>query len=134
MRGFSGTATNLVVSLPVNLIISSFLSGRPRSRSLPPLFPEPPPPLFIPLVSYLPPHFSIAPLRFPPIDPSLCFQPRRGSRFLLRLALSYYRYYFSLNIGLASTVSIMDFFIFFSQNEEDISKMLAKYKGDSQVS
>lgn len=74
MRGFSGTATNLVVSLLVNLIIFPFLRARPRSRPGLPLFPSS---SFYPLVSYLPPHFSIAPLRFPPIDLPLCVSAQK---------------------------------------------------------
>lgn len=72
MRGFSGATTNLVVSLLVNLIIFSFFlrapSLSPRLASLS----RAPSPSFYPLVSYLPPHFSIAALRFPAIDPPLC--------------------------------------------------------------
>lgn len=81
MRGFSGTTTNLVVSLLVNLIIFSFLVLAPSpSLSLSPRLASlsrAPSPSFYPLVSYLPPHFSIAPLTFPAIDPPLCLSAQK---------------------------------------------------------
>lgn len=68
---FGGLAPREPDHFPIFVRAPWLSPGSPLVAALP-LLPEPPSPSFYPPVSYLPPHFSIAPLRFPPIDPPLC--------------------------------------------------------------
>lgn len=97
-EGFFNTTTNLVVSLLMNLIIFSFyvrsllLVSRSALFLLLPLTLPPPPLSFFSLGLSSPSTFSIAPLRFPLIDPlfisaELRFKILPLSRTMLSLSL-----------------------------------------------